>query len=158
MTLYEITGAARQLYDLLEAGEIDDQTFSDTLEAIGADEKIDAYCKIIRQRKADADALKAEIDRMSEKKRTAENDIDRMKSALIDFMSATGQQKAKTELFSCSISARQSCKITDESAIPADFREPQPDKIKKAEILKALKNGEIISGVEIQTSTSLTIR
>lgn len=43
MTLYEMTEAARQLKALLEADEIDEQTFSDTIEAIGADDKINAY-------------------------------------------------------------------------------------------------------------------
>ena len=79
MTLYEMTAAGKQLLEMLEVGEIDEQTFADTLESIGADEKVDTYCEIIAQRKADAEALKGEIERLAAKKKAAENDVDRMR-------------------------------------------------------------------------------
>lgn len=39
MTLYEMTGAAARLYDLLQNGDIDEQVYADTLEAIGAEDR-----------------------------------------------------------------------------------------------------------------------
>lgn len=158
MTLYEMTAAGRALLEMLEAGEIDEQTFADTLESIGADEKVDTYCEIIAQRKADAEVLRGEIERLTAKKKAAENDIDRMRRALAEFMLGTGQQKLKTQLFSCSISSRASVNITDESIIPTEYKIPQPDKIDKAGILKMLKSGETVSGAEIVFNDSLTIR
>ena len=64
MTLYEMTQAAQDLKALLEADEIDEQTYNDTLEAIGADDKIDAYCQIIREYEAEITARKSEIERL----------------------------------------------------------------------------------------------
>lgn len=157
MTLYDLTDTARKLLDMLEAGDIDEVTFSDTLEAIGANEKVDSYCAIIRQQMADAEAIKCEIKRLAVKKEAIENGIDRMKAALLEFVSATGG-KAKTTLFSVSTRTTQSAEILDEAAIPAVYREPQPDKILRADILKALNAGETVEGAEIRTSKSVLIR
>lgn len=158
MTLYEMTEQARRLYEMLESGEIDEQTYTDTLEAIGADEKVDSYCQIIRQLNADADMCKAEIDRLTEKKRAATAAADRMKSALLDFLRTVEGGKMKTAMFSASIRRTQSCNITDEDLIPDKYRLAQPDKIMKVDILRDLKNGAEIAGAEISVSESVTIK
>lgn len=153
-----MTEQALQLYEMLESGDIDEQTYTDTLEAIGADEKVDSYCQIIRQLNADADMCKAEIDRLTEKKRAALAAADRMKAALLDFLRTIEGGKAKTATFSASIRRTQSCNITDEDAIPDKYRFAQPDKIMKADILRDLKNGAEIAGAEISVSESVTIK
>lgn len=157
MTLYEMTDAARYLYDLLESGEIDPQTVADTLESIGADEKCDSYCRIIRQLQADVDALNAEKVRLDAKKRTAENAIERMKGALLAFAEASGG-KVKTALFSVSTRSSVKTEILDPDAIPAAYKVPQPDKIATAEILKALKAGETIPGAALAESVYVVIK
>ena len=48
-TLFEMTQQATELYEMLQAEEIDEQTFSDTLEAMGTGEKIEGYCQVIKQ-------------------------------------------------------------------------------------------------------------
>ena len=157
MTLYEMTQTASELYALFEAGEIDEQAVNDTLEAIGAEEKADSYCKIIRQLQSDTEALKSEIERLTAKKKSAENAVDRMKAALLEFTLASGG-KVKTELFSVSTRTTQSADIINPDAIPAAYRIAQPDKISKAEILKALKAGESIPGAKLSDNISVTIK
>ena len=157
MTIFEMTEAARELYALLEAGEIDEQTVNDTLDAIGTEEKADSYCKIIRQLSADAEMLKGEIDRLTAKKKAAENAVERMKTALLEFTLASGG-KVKTELFSVSTRTTQSADIINPDAIPAAYLIPQPDKISKADILKALKAGEDVPGAALKESISVTIK
>lgn len=157
MTLYEMSDTARALLSMLEDGDIDEQTFADTLESIGADEKVDSYCAIIRQEQAEAEKIAAEIKRMTAKKQTCENAVERMKAALMEFVSATGG-KAKTTLFSVSVRSTQSADILDENAIPAEYREPQPDKIRRADILKALKAGATVEGAALKSTDSITIR
>ena len=91
MTLYEMTEAARQLKALLEADEIDEQTFSDTIEAIGADDKVDSYCKIIRQIEAEMIARKMEVERLKAMNDRAEKAIEhclRRRIPLIIFINA----------------------------------------------------------------------
>lgn len=160
MTLYEMSDAARQLYELLEAGEIDEQTVLDTMENIGASEKLESYVKIQRQLEAECAAFDAEIKRMTDRKRIIERHIDRLKSAQVDFMQATGQRKAAAGTFTITMRENKSVRVVDQDAIPEAFitEKPatyQPDK--KA-ILAALKSGESVPGCEIETSFSVSAR
>lgn len=157
-TLYEMTENAKILYELLQAEEIDEQTIADTLEAMGIDEKLESYGKIIRQMQADADMFKAELDRLSVKKKSADNAVERMKKAVKDFMEASGQEKAKAGAFSFYLAATQAVNITDEKRIPADYLIPQPDKIDRNSIKKALKDGVEIAGAELVTNVGVRMR
>ena len=71
-TLYEMTKEVENLYALLQNEEIDSQTFADTFEAMSVD-KIEGYCQIIRQLSSDEAMFKAEIDRLSKRKKVCEN-------------------------------------------------------------------------------------
>lgn len=157
-TLYEMTAQACQLYELLQAEEIDEQTFSDTLEAMGATEKIESYCKVIKQLQADADMFKGEIDRLTARKKTAENGVDRMKAALLAFLQYSGQDKVKAGSFAVSTATTQAVNITDESKLPPEWLIAQPAKVDKAGIKKALKDGATIDGAELIENTGVRIR
>lgn len=158
MTLYEMSTAARELYELLESGEIDEQTVLDTMESIGASEKLESYVYIQKQLEAEAAAFKAEIDRMTERKRTIERQIERMKAAQVDFMQATGQRKATAGTFTLSLRESKSVKVLDESAIPETWWKPQPATLDRAGIKDALKKGESVPGCEIETSFFVSAR
>lgn len=157
-TLYEMTVNASKLYDLLLMGEIDEQTFNDTLESIGADEKINSYCEIINQFKADMKSLKDEINRLTERKNNCENAIERMKSALDEFMKASGKTKEKTDKFTIFYRDTQSVNILDENKLPDEYLTPQPPKIDKKAISAAIKGGEKVDGAELVTKSSINIR
>ena len=49
MNLYEMTAAANELYALLTADEIDEETVKDTLEAMGSEENLESCCVVIRE-------------------------------------------------------------------------------------------------------------
>ena len=70
MNIYDLTGYALQLKELLDADEIDEQTFSDTLESIGADDKVDSYCMIIRELEAEIGARDEAAKHLAELKLT----------------------------------------------------------------------------------------
>lgn len=156
-TLYELTEQASQLYELLQNEVIDEQIFADTLEGMGVEEKVESYCKIIKQLKADSDMYKAEADRVSAKKKQAENGAERMKKALLEFLVQSGQKKVKAGTFSVSKTSSQAVFISDESALPATYLINQPPKVDKAGIKKALKAGEEVNGAEIVTNESVRI-
>lgn len=157
-TLYEMTQNAKYLYELLQAEEIDDQTFNDTLEAMGAAEKVESYCKVIKQLQSDVDMFKGEIDRLTARKKAAENGVDRMKAALLMYLQESGQDKVKAGSFAVSTATTQAVKITDEKAIPCNYLIEQPPKIDKAGIKKAIKDGETINGAELVNNTGVRIR
>lgn len=160
MTLYEMSEAARQLYDLLEQGEIDEQTVSDTMESIGASEKLESYIHVQRQIESEIAAFDAEIDRMTERKNSLKKHVERLKSATVDFMRATGQKSANAGTFKLTMRENKSCEITDESMIPAEYMTiiPESKKPDKRAMLAALKDGAEIAGAQLKTSYSVTAK
>ncbi len=158
MTLYEMTEAAEQLYALLGAEEIDEQTVTDTIEAMGIGDKLEDYCKVIRQFEADAVAFKAEKDRFAAKQKRSENAILRLKTAISKYMTVTGKDKIKCGVFDVKVSQSKSTVITDENIIPEIYRKPQPDKIDVAGIKKALLLGEVIAGAELSINNNVNIK
>ena len=157
-TLYELSAQAHALYELLQGEEIDEQTFNDTLEAMGATDKVESYCKIIKQFQADVDMFKGEIDRLTARKKTAENGVERMKSALLDFLQASGQDKVKAGSFAVSTATTQAVEIIDEKVIPCIYLVEQPPKISKDAIKKALKSGEKVNGARLIDNKGVRIR
>ena len=158
MYLYEMTVAANQLYDLLTSGEIDEQTFNDTLQAMGTEEKLESYCKVIRQLEADAEMLKAEKERIENKKKTVDNSIGRMKKAVMEFMKASGSTKSTAGTFTVALSTSKATKIVDESLIPKKYFIKQEPKIDKKAILEMLKSGAKVKGCELQINEGVRIK
>lgn len=159
MTLYEMTEQAQTLRDMLDAEEIDEQTFNDTLEAIGAEDKVNSYCQIIRELDGDNAAIKAEIERLKKRIEHNTSSINRMKQALDGFMTASGKKKEKTPFFSVSYRKSQSVDILNEADIPQEYikvkTETAPDKVA---IKAALKAGEAIPGCQLKDTESIQIR
>lgn len=167
MTLYVLKGAAAELYELLSADEIDEQTFVDTLESIGANEKVESYCRVIKQLEADVktdiDAqiavLAEEIDRLKAVKARKQSNIDSMKYRLQEFIEACGGQKQKGVTFTAFLRDTKSVKITDEAALPGEYMTVKTTSSpNKAAIKEALDRGEKITGAEIEVTRSVQIR
>lgn len=158
MQLYEINGQIAQLAEMLESGEIDQQAYDDTVEALGADIAVDDVVKAIRNKSAEAEAFKAEADRLTEKRKRAEAAVDGLKNVLVTYLNATGQKNCKTELFSISKGTSKSVAIVDETAIPATYLIPQPAKLDKKAILAKLKAGEQVQGATLEVSEFVTIK
>lgn len=153
-----MTEQASELYELLQNEIIDEQVFKDTLEAIGADEKIEGYCQVIKELQGDFDKFKTESDRLTARMQTAKNNIDRMKNRLLTFLRASGQSKVKAGTFSVSIGTSKATKILDESLIPTEYKTPQPDKIDKTAIKNAIESGVAVTGAEIIINEGVRIR
>ena len=158
MNLYEMTVAANQLYDLLTSGEIDEQTFNDTLQAMGTEEKLESYCKVIRQLEADAEMLKSEKERIENKKKTVDNSIGRMKKAVMEYMKASGSTKSTAGTFTVSLSTSKAVNILDESKVPVRFLVEQAPKIDKSAIRQELMSGAEIEGCELQINEGVRIK
>lgn len=157
-TLYEMSEQARLLYDLLQADEIDEQTFIDTLDAMGAGEKIESYCQIVKQMQADAEMYGAEMARLKARKKTAENGIERLRDMMALFLVHSGQDKVKAGIFTVSLATTKSLVITDETKIPARFLVEQPPKIDTSGIRAAIKAGENVDGAFINEVKGVRIR
>ena len=143
-TLYELTGQAAQLMELLEAGEIDEQTVQDTLDSMMVPEKLEDY--------------KREKDFFAEKQKRAENAVKRMKKTLAAYLAATQQKKLQAGRFMLTGSVSKSVDVFNLAAVPAEYMQPQPPKVDKASIRKALLAGETVAGAALIETPSCVIK
>lgn len=164
MTLYEITNDYMQLMQMMEDPEMDPRTLSDTMEGIEGEleVKAESYAKVMKNLEADVVGIKAEIDRLSERKKTIENNIKKMKETLQFAMETTGKTKFKTELFSFGIRKNAPAVVMDEPYIenvPERFLKYSDPTINRSAIKEAIQNGEDLEGLaHLEQSTSLSIR
>lgn len=160
MTLFEMSAAAQQLQTLLEAGEIDEQVLADTMESIGASEKLESYVYVQKNLEAEIVAFDAEIKRMTERKKALESRVERLKAAQVQFMQATGQKSASAGTFRLTLRESKSVEITDEAAIPAEYITVIPSSTRpdKKAMLAALKDGAEISGASLKTGWSVIVK
>lgn len=168
-TLYEITGAWREVYDLAEDPDFDnEEAWFDTLEGIEGEleDKAEGYGKLIKHLEieaaahgAKADAIKQEAERQRKKEEVLLNRADRIKKNLQSAMSETGKTNFKTENFAFRIQANPPKLEKDPNAkVPEKYLIPQPPKINNKAILDDLKAGEVIEGFTITRGESLRIR
>lgn len=159
MTLYEMTEAAKQLYDLFTTGDIPEEAVVDTLESLGVEGKIEDYCHVIGQLNADIVMCDNEIARLEANKAAAKKGIDRMKAALSAYLQATNTDKTKAGTFTLSFRKSESVVIKDEMALPIEFIRTKtttaPD---KTAIKNAIKSGVSVAGAELQVNKNLQIK
>jgi hypothetical protein len=156
-----MTQQTKELYEILQNEEIEqeekEQILSDMLESFGADEKVEAYCQVIGQYKAELEAYEKEIKRLEAKKKTAKNAVERMKEALKNFLEATGETKVETGTFTVSLRESKSVDVFDLEQIPQEFLRIKVEADKKA-IGDLLKKGETVSGAQIVVNKGVNIK
>jgi chromosome segregation ATPase len=164
MHLYELTESYRKVQTYLEQIDEEGEAAQQGLELLeqledNIEAKLCGIARVVKNLTADAEAIKAEEKRLSERRRATENNVQRLKEYAQRQMQMAQMQKAKDELFTLSIQKNPpSVRITDESTIPAPYRIPQPDKIDKRALLDELKAGAEIEGAELEQTEGLRIR
>lgn len=164
MTLYEITQDYLQIQYMMENPELDPQTLADTMEGIEGEleVKADGYAKVIRNMESDISAIKAEMTRLSDRKKTIEKNIQTLKLALQKAMEITGKTKFKTELFSFGVRTNAPAVVMDEQYIeniPERFLKYSEPTINKVAIKEAIQNGENLEGLaHLEQGSSLMIK
>ena len=103
--LYDLTSDVMLLQDMLENELDDEQMLLDTLEGVQYEYeyKLEQYAKIIRNLEADANAYKLEATRLNDRRKTIENNIDKLKKHMFESMKATGITKVKGSVLNVSI-------------------------------------------------------
>lgn len=154
-TLYQLEVEFQQLASM-DAGNDDDfaAALDETLSAQGdqIEEKIEATIIVSRELEADAEACKAEAKRLSERAAAFQRNADACKERVLWVMEATGRDKIKRQLFTITrAKPRDVCAIEDSEKIPAQYTKliPESRQPVKADILKALKAGELVPGAKL---------
>lgn len=103
-TLYEMKAQYKMLLDTLRSSPDDEAVIAALAEISDEiEDKAEGYAMVRAELKAFADKLKAEEKRMSDLRRSAENNIKRLENNLMEAMKETGKEKFTTNLFSFSI-------------------------------------------------------
>lgn len=160
MKLYEIPGALRDLLDRLDAdpdtGEVDGDALAAYAEYQGqAAEKLEGTACYVRELEAEAEAIKAEEDRLAKRRKALENKSSRLKTYMMSALEAMGG-KVKGVMASVRIGKSQAVTVFDLDALPDAFKRVKVDPDKVA-IKKALKAGEDIPGAALEDRQSVVI-
>lgn len=148
-SLYELTENYEYVLNMFYDGETEDQVIFDTLESIEGEieDKADNYAKLIRTITADAEAVKAEEDRLRARRQSMENRVRQLKDRLQANLEFIGKTKFKTALFSFSVSkngGKQPLTITDNlGEIPGKYLIPQAPIVDKDAVRELLQEKEV---------------
>ena len=121
-------------------------------------EKIDGFVAFMRKEAARASFMKEEAKRLNASAKAIDNKLERFKTYYMGVMQAHGVSKISGKVYTASVRATPRADVIEDQ-LPEQWwnvkttREPA-----KAEILKALKAGEVIPGASIGHSYSLITR
>ena len=163
MKLYEVAEAFAQIQDFLNNAETDDEIVA--IKEVLVDyecqfeEKVENIVYLIKNAQSDVEALKKEELRLAEKRKAAERKIESLKDYLFGAFMQTGTERIKFPQFTVSIrNNAESVNVNDITKIPQDYFVPQPPKLNKSGLKKAIQDGEVIEGAELVRNKSLQIR
>lgn len=162
MKIYEIPSTLRDLLDRLDAdpdtGEVDGDALFAYAEYQGqAAEKLEGTACYVRELEAEAEAIKAEEDRLAKRRKALEGKAARLKAYMMPAIESMGG-KVKGVMASLRISRTQAVYVFDLDALPDAFKrvvtKVDPDKVA---LKKALKAGEDIPGAALEDRQSVVI-
>lgn len=163
-TIFELTEKQLMLAELLSDPDIDEQTLKDTMEAVGGEveEKFNGYKRVIDEKTAGIDARKALIKALTEKNRTEENNINRMKKNIEGYLIETDTKKVKTPFVTMAMQKNPPKVVIDKPEdVPEDLKvyaEPTVDKKALKELLLNPDTAQFIDYAHLEVTESLRIR
>jgi len=162
----------RALYDIdqdildcvdAETGEILDTEKLDALQ-MEREAKLEGVALWVKDLKAEADAVKAEADKLTARKKALDNKVESIKAWLL---TALGGEKLKTPRCNVYQTHGQRVSVPDEAGLigflqtleePERFLRFKEPELKKNEIKKALKDGVVIPGASLEETESVVIK
>ena len=155
--LYELEG----IYAQLQAMELDDETFNDTLDSINFQEdlerNIEYFVKMWKNALSDAERFKQAKQEFNEKEKNAKAKAEKYKETIERALKMSNKQKVDAGLFTVSLRKSKQVDILDETKIPLEFMKLEYKPI-KTELAKHLKAGEVIEGATMIEKESLQVR
>lgn len=160
-SIYELNKNYQYVSELLETAETEEelQVINDTLELLqcSIEEKVENTAKYIKNVESDIEGIKAEINRLTTLKKQKERNTEWLKSNIEYALRNKGIEKLEVGTFKCGYRKSESVEVDDLAAIPSDYTKTEI-KADKTAIKKALKAGEEINGVHIQTNMNFYIK
>ena len=166
-SIYEIGNEFATIWQLMEDGTLDDATLAEVFENAKDDlaDKLEGYCKLIKNLESDIDGLKAEETRLKARRQTMENTVKRAKEAMKTAMLTAGEKKIAAGSFTVNVQLNPPKLVLDEQYlenIPEKYLIPQEPEINKKQMLEDLKADENLKELEgiahIEREESLRIK
>jgi hypothetical protein len=159
MNLYEITEQHLQLVAMLEAGDIDQQTFDDTLAGMEGDleTKLEGCVYVMRNAESDAEKFKAESKFFADKAKAVQKLADFMEQRIKGAMIALDRPKVQTNRFTLTVGKAGAAplEILDPKVIPIQYMKEMEPTWDKTAIKAALAAGEDVPGVKLGEQTEV---
>ena len=162
--IYELTNELSLLWDLMENGELEDEVLIGAFDCAKEDlaDKLEGYCKFIKNLESDIQGLKAEEERLNARRKTMENTVARCKEAMKFALNTAGEKKIACGTFTVSVQNNTPSVVLDEQYlenIPEEYLVPQEPKIDKKKIKADIDAGKDLDGIaHLETGVSLRIR
>lgn len=161
-SLYELAGSYCALLDLADSADpADQQSFHDTIDGLEGDikAKIVSCAAVVRSIDSQADAVKAEEERLAARRKALIGSRDRLKKYMQDAMEKVGLSKVSDPIFSVSIQANAPSVQLDvpPDQLPLRYRRVTVEANKSA-IAEDLKAGVDLGFARLEKSRSLRIR
>lgn len=119
------------------------------------DEAIEGVAMGIKEAKAEAEAIKAEEKALAQRRKVRENKANGLMKYLSDYLAG---RKFSTPKVAISYRKSEVIEIADLNAVPDEFLAPQPPKVDKVGLKKAVKGGAVIDGVTIVEKQNIQIK
>lgn len=155
MTLYEIDKTIYTLFDE-KTGELKDYEAFEQLN-LDRETKVENIALYYKDLLGDAKKIKEEKDRLNERQKQCEARAESLKK-LLDY--ALQGNSFKTDKTAITYRNSERCIVLDEETFiiaHPEYVENKP-KILLADIKKAIKSGEVISGADVIPSTNIQIK
>lgn len=164
-TLYALSAQKQELLNAIAAFDLEDMQASDviadTLEALdeALDGKVESVLHFRQHLLNEAAALKAEEQRLAERRKLREAKAKRLTEYVDECLSIADVKKLETALFTVSYRKSTSVEITNTESLPIGFlRTTTTTNPDKDAIKKALKAGEAIDGARLVDKMNLQIK
>ena len=163
MNLYEISSEYVNAFLSLADSELPDEVINDTLEGLEGEfiDKGKAVIAFILNLEAEAEAMRSAEKRIADRRKIAQNKVERLKDYLRSNMEMTGIKEIKADDFSFKATfypnRDESVVIDNEEIIPAMFFRVKKEADKTA-IKSSIKNGVDVPGAHIEKKSRLEIK
>lgn len=137
-----------------ETGEVVDVEALQNLE-MEREQKIENIGLWIKDLTANADAIKAEKNRLAEREKSARNKAESLKEFLTAYL---GGKKFETAKVAIKFRNVESISVPDVAALPEKYWRIKPPEADKTAIKNAIKAGEVVAGAELIKKQSISIK
>ena len=159
-SLYSITEEMQSWIDKVEDndGVVTDELLLELDGIEGSfEDKAEAYAAVIKTYEAEEAVLTAEIQRLTARRTSRQNNVKRLRGNLVQAMQLFGLSKHKSPRWTISLRSSVSAQVVDAAQLPEEYwrieRKPAI-----SDISAALKAGQEVKGATLAESHSVQIR